>query len=265
MVDVSFIGRGSLFSPSLYKEGSERNQNMSTTKKEKLSHWESAKVDDIIQLKDEQTIGFLMEEGHENLTHGADFTIKRIRKIEAQEGKAEWLILNMEFADFQWYFIAKSNGADFDMFIYYVPDGFEDGDRQDITDKADWLMEVWEDGTELKDVSFAKEIQQGEATLFKTDGAVYGMCREDGDKSFASVVEYSTDDPEEENPLMLAIEFNELEAWSEREESVEEDEDGDVEVEVTVESGVNINEDSSYIMLLQGCRVSIGDVDLMKV
>ncbi len=238
---------------------------MSATQKEKLSHWESAKVDDIIQLTDEQTISYLMEQGHENLTHGADFTVKRIRKINAQDSKVEWLILDIEFADFLWYLVAKSNGLDFDLFIYYTSDGFVDGDRNDIIDNSDWLMEVWEDGTELKDVAFAKEIQQGEGTIFKTDGAIYGICREDGEQSFASVVEYITDDTEEENPLLLALEFNELKAWSEREESVEEDEDGDVEVEVTVESGVHINEDSSYIMLLQGCRVTLNDVDLMKV
>ena len=238
---------------------------MSVINKEKLSHWESANMDDMIQLKDEQTISYLMEQGHENLTHGADFTVKRIRKINAQDSKAVWLILDIEFSDFLWYFIAKSNGPDFDLFIYYTSDDFVDGDRNDIIDNSDWLMEVLEEGTELKDLSFAKEIQQGEGTIFKTDGAIYGICREDDDKSFATVVEYSTDDPEEENPLMLAIEFNELEAWSEREESVEEDEDGDVEVEVTVESGVNINEDSSYIMLLQGCRVALNDVDVLKV
>lgn len=241
---------------------------MSVIDKEKLSHWQSAKIDDIIQLKDEQTIGFLMEQGHENLTHGADFTIKRKRKIPSQEGNAEWLLLDIEFADFLWYLVVKSNGADFDLFVYYAPDGFVDGDRNDIIDNSDWLMEEWdEDKVELKDLSFAKEIQQDEDIIFKTNGPEYGTCVEDGDKSFVTVVEYSTDDEEVDNPLMMAIEFNQYEDFENREESeVEADDDyDDPEIEVSVESGVNIDEDSSYIMLLQGCSVTLNDVDILRV
>jgi len=242
---------------------------MAVINKESLSYWQSGKLEDLVQLKDEQTISYLMEQGVEHLSHGADFTIKRIRKITAQEGKAEWFILDIELETFSWYLIVKSNGSDFDLFVYYVPDGFVDGDRHDIVAKSNWLMEEWEQGTALKDLPFAKEIQQEEegeeGIIFKTDGAVYGICVEDEEKSFATIVEYSTDAEDEENPLMMAIEFNEIEEWSEREESQAEDDFGDIEVEVSVETGVNINEDSSYIMLLQGCRVAQGDVDILKV
>ena len=56
---------------------------MSVVEKDKLEYWQSAKIDDLIQLKDEQTISFLMGEGCDDLTHGADFTIKRKRKINS--------------------------------------------------------------------------------------------------------------------------------------------------------------------------------------
>lgn len=237
---------------------------MSVIDKEKLSHWDSVKLNDIIQLKDEQTISYLMEQGHENLTHGADFTVKRKRKINSQDGNAEWLVIDIEFADFLWYLVAKSNGSDFDLYIYYAPDGFVDGDRNDIINNSDWLMEVWEEGTELKDLPFASEIQQDENIIFKTNGPGYGTCIEDGEKSFATVVEYSTD-AEEENPLMMALEFNQIEEWEDREESLAVAAHRDIEVEVSVESGVNINEDSSYIMLLQGCSVTLNDVDVLRV
>ena len=237
---------------------------MSVIDKEKLSHWDSVKLKDIIQLKDEQTISYLMEQGHENLTHGADFTIKRKRKISSQDGNAEWLVIDIEFADFLWYLVAKSNGSDFDLYVYYAPDGFVDGDRDDILNNSEWLMEEWLDGTDLKDLPFASEIRQDEDIIFKTNGPAYGTCIEDGEKSFATVVEYSTI-AEEENPFMLALEFNQIEEWEDREESLAEDEDGDVEIEVSVASGVNINEDSSYIMLLQGCSVTLNDVDVLKV
>ena len=238
---------------------------MSVIDKEKLSHWESAKIDDIIQLKDEQTISYLMDQGHDNLTHGADFTVKRKRKIKSQDGNTEWLIFNIEFADFQWMLIVKSNKSDFDLFVYYVPDGFVDGDRNDIINNADWLLEEWdEDQVELKDVPFAEAIQQDENVIFKTNGPAYGTCIEDGDKSFVTVVEYSTD-ADEDNPLMMAVEFNEYEDYEERDESLTEDDYGDIEVEVSVESGVTINEDSSYIMLLQGCNVTLNDVDVLRI
>ena len=237
---------------------------MNVIDKEKLDHWQSAKLNDIIQLKDEQTISYLMDKGHENISHGADFTIKRKRKINSQDGNAEWIIFDIEFSDFLWYLVVKSNKSDFDLFIYYVPDGFEDGDRNDIVKKADWLMEVWEDGVELKNLSFASEIQQDENTIFKTSGAEYGTCVEDNEKSFATVVEYTTE-ADEDNPLMMALEFNQMEEWEDREESLAEDDYGDIEVEVSVESGVHINEDSSYIMLLQGCSVILNDVDVLRI
>ena len=239
---------------------------MTVSNKESLSYWSSVKLEDIIQLKDEQTISFLMDEGCENLTHGADFTIKRKRGISAQEGKAEWIILDIEYTNFTWTLIIKSNGADFDSFIYYAPDGFVDGDRNDIIENADWLMEVWEEGTELKDLSFAKEIQQGEDTIFKTSGPQYGTCFEDGDKSFATVVEYITESEDEENPLMTVIEFNQIEEYEESNPICSENEFGDIEIEgIEVEKGVNINEDSSYIMLLQGCSISVGDIDVLRI
>ncbi len=237
---------------------------MVVSNKESLSHWESAKEGDLIQLKDEQTLSYLMEQGVEHISHGADFIIKRRRRITANEGTAAWLLLDIELQEFLWCLVVKSNGPDFDLFVYYTPDGFIDGDRNDIIDNSDWLMEVWEDGTELKDLPFAKEVKQGEDVIFKTSGPQYGTCVEDNDKSFATVVEYSTDADGEENPLLMAIEYNQLEPWSEREESAAEDDYGDIEVEVSVESGVNINEDSSYIMLLQGCSVPVGDVDVLR-
>lgn len=237
---------------------------MVVSNKESLSHWDSAKIGDIIQLKDEQTLSYLMESKVENITHGADFTIKRRRRITANEGRAVWLLLDIELQEFLWCLVVKSNGPDFDLFVYYTPDGFIDGDRNDIIDNSDWLMEVWEDGTELKDLPFAKEVKQGEDIIFKTSGPQYGTCVEDNDKSFATVVEYSTDAAGEENPLLMVVEFNQLEEWSEREESLAEDDYDDIEVEVSVESGVNINEDSSYIMLLQGCSVPVGDVDVLR-
>lgn len=239
---------------------------MSVIDKEKLSHWDSVKLGDIIQLKDEQTLSFLMEQGVEHISHGADFTVKRKRKIAAHEGKGSWLMFDIELQEFLWCLIVKSNGSDFDLFVYYTPDGFIDGDRKDIIDNSDWLMEVWEnDGSELKDLPFAKEIQQEEDIIFKTSGPQYGTCVEDDEKSFATVVEYSTDVEGEENPLMMAVEFNQLEEYAKRDESLSIDEDGDVEIEVTAESGVHINEDSSYIMLLQGCSVALSDVDVLRI
>lgn len=238
---------------------------MTVVDKETFAYWDSAKLEDIVQLKDEQTIAFLMEEGHEYLSHGADFTLKRKRKIEAHDGKTKWLILDIEYSPFTWYLIIKSNGSDFDLYLYYVPDGFVDGDRKDVVENSDWLFEEFAEGTPLKDVPFALDVKQGEDVIFKTDGPQYGTLSEDGDKSFATIVEYDCDIEEEENPLLMAMELNEMQDWETSEKSFAEDEEGDIEVEVSVEGGVNINEDSSYITLLQGCRLLCGDVEILRV
>jgi hypothetical protein len=232
--------------------------------KETLSHWDSVKLDDIIQLKDELTLSYLMDQGHEDLTNGADFTVTRKRKITAQDGNAKWLIIDIGFADFTWYLVVKSDKSDFDLYVYYNADEFEDGDRTDMIEKADWLLEEWTDDKELKELEFSPEIKEGEDVIFKTDGAKYGTCLEDSDESFATVVEYATD-AEHDNPLMLALEFNQIEPWEDEEESLAEDDYGDIEVEVSVERGVNINEDSSYITLLQGCSVMLNDVDVLRI
>ena len=114
---------------------------MNSSSKDSLSYWYAAEIGDIIQLKDEQTISYLMEQGCEHISHGADFTIVRRRSISSQDSSSKWLILDIELNSFLWQLVIKSNNEDFDLYVYYTPDGFVDGDRNDILSNSDWLME----------------------------------------------------------------------------------------------------------------------------
>ena len=112
---------------------------------------------------------------------------------------------------------------------------------------------------------FAIEIQQGDDVIFKTDGPQFGVCTEEKNKSFATIVEYSTDSSEETNPLLMAIELNKIEKCISKEKEVFEDCFGNEVTSITSIEDIEINEDSSYIMLLQGYSVLSCDVDLLRI
>ncbi len=237
---------------------------MFTVNKEKMSYWENTKIGDLIQLSDEQTISFLMDNGCENLDHGADFEVTRKRIITAQNSSSSWLLIDISLKDFLWYVIVKSTGAEVDVKVCYMPDNFTEGNRQDLLNNdLHWIFEQPDDKDDfdLAELPFSSTIEEDEgAVVFSTEGSEYGECREGGDRSFATVVEYVTQS-DIENPEMIIFEFNNVEEWSNTEES-EEDYDGDVEVEET--NGVDIDQESSFIVLLQGCMVNLNDIKLLK-
>jgi len=238
---------------------------MITTDKNEVSYWENIQLKDLIQLSDEQTIEYLMEKGHKNIEHGADFTVTRKRVITAQQGPSKWFVFDISFANFVWILVVKTVGADFDLKIYYIPDDFVEGNRDDVLDNDfAWLFDEPENLDDYKssELSFAKEIEEDDNVLFISDGLIYGECREGAEKSFATVVEYSTTS-DLENPNMMILEFNNIEEWSEK-EVVEVEDEGYEGAEVTVTQGVNIDEENSFITLLQGCKVNMNDVSLLK-
>ena len=235
---------------------------MITIDKTKIAYWEEVELGDLIQLSDEQTIADLMDDGCQNIEHGADFEVTRIRKIASQQGSAHWLIFDISLSNFQWVVVVKSVDVDLDVKVYYTPDDFKDGNRQDMMDNDNlWLFESVDniDSSMLSELSFASQIEEGEDTIYITTGSEFGECREGDDKSFATITEYLTED-DVENPELMILEFNDVEEWSNTEE--QEDDFGDVMVEHS--SGVTINEESSFITFLQGCRVDLKDIKLLK-
>ncbi len=234
-----------------------------TANKEKMSYWENANIGDLIQLSDEQTISFLMDNGCENLDHGADFEIKRKRVITAQDGPARWLLLDISLKDFLWYVVVKSTGAEVDVKVCYIPDNFTEGNRQDLLDNdLHWIFGEPEDeeNFDVAKLAFSPTIEEEEGVIFSTEGSEYGECSEGSERSFTTITEYLSTS-EMDNPEMILLEFNNIEEWSNEEES-DEDDFGDVEVEET--GGVDIDTESSFIILLQGCMVHLNDIKLLK-
>ncbi|MHA1469525.1 MAG: hypothetical protein ACTSSP_03055 [Candidatus Asgardarchaeia archaeon] len=238
--------------------------------KEKVAQWQQLKIDDIVQLSDEQTLSFLMDEGHKDIANGADFTIKRRRVITCQDAPIKWIILDIEFGDILWYLIVKIIKHEFELKIMYIPDDFEEGNRADMLDSgSDWVFEKADfENCELPSLVFSQKIFQNddgqdEDIVYVTEGPRYGLCMEDGEKSFATVVEYETKS-DCENPESLTLEFNNVQEWRDEEESLELDAYGDVEIETEITEGIDVDEENSFITFLQGCKVNINDVKLWK-
>ena len=188
---------------------------MLTTDKNEISYWENIQINDLIQLSDEQTIEYLMGEGVEHIEHGADFTVTRKRVITAQDGPTKWFIYNICLADFVWFVVVKAAGVDFDVKIYFLPGGFEEGNRDDIIDNDfAWLFEEPEDtdNYESSKLAFTSEFEEDDDTIFKVEEVVYGECKEGSEKSFATVVEYLTSS-DIENPEMMVLELNNVAEW----------------------------------------------------
>lgn len=235
---------------------------MITTDREKFSYWEGAKIKDLIQLSDEQTISYLMENGCDNIEHGADFEIRRIRNIKATNSSSRWIVMDISLKDFVWFVIVKTADSEVDIKVFYIPDDFQEGSRQDILD-ADfrWLFEEPEDldNYDPMKLNFPSKIEEDNDVVFETEGAEYGDCWEGEERSFSTIVEYFTES-DIENPEMIILEFNNIKEWSNEEEN--EDDFGNIEVKT--DSGVLIDEENSFVTFMQGCKVNISDIKLLK-
>ena len=235
---------------------------MDTTDKEKLAYWEDVQVGDLIQLSDEQTISYLMENLCKNIDHGADFEVKRIRKITAQNSSALWFLFDISFSNFMWFVVVKSMDINLDIKVYYAPDDFETGNRQDMMDSDSlWLFESRDniDSSILPQLGFASQIEEGEDTVYCTNGSEFGECKEGDERSFATITEYITES-DVENPELMIVEFNNVEELSDSEE----DETDDETAEHSTILGVNVDEENSFIIFLQGCKVNPNDIKLLK-
>lgn len=214
--------------------------------KRKVGCWENLKVDELVTLKDEQTLEFLMEQGVSGIANGADFTVKRRRVINSQDGSCQWIILDIELGEVYWFLIVKSYGEDFDINVCFMADGIPDGSRFELAEADSMFIfdvpETEEDEeVDPYELDYVTDFEDGDGVQFKTSGPVYGTSKEaNEDDSFATVVEYNAD-KDCENPLAMIMEFNAVE-----------EEDGE------------INNSSSYLFMVQGCQVSLGDVELLK-
>ena len=68
-----------------------KEQKVITQDKTKFEYWQSIKLEELVELKDEQTISYLMEQGCGDIVHGADFTVKWSPPGRAKYRGFEWL------------------------------------------------------------------------------------------------------------------------------------------------------------------------------
>jgi hypothetical protein len=217
-------------------------------------YWDSIKVGSIVQLDDQQTLEFLIEKGFEGIEHGADFEVKRIKDISEQDNLAIWRIIYIEFKEILWYLVIKMIDGENQLRIYYQPDDFDCGNREDmINNYSEYLFKHIEDmdNCNLNDLEFADSIMDHEFE-YTSEGVFYGASVEDGKEDFATVVEYATD-TECENPYLLVLELCNVETIEQY------DEDDDV-----CGSETDIDFNNGFIMLLQGCDVNINDIEVLN-
>jgi len=212
---------------------------------QQANFWQKVTVGQIIELKDQQTIEYLMNQGLGIQEHGADFEVTRERRIKSQDGLIEWLLFDIKCEEIQWYLIVKVVGDDFDVKIYEPFDSTcEEGDRNDLLDQEfDYIFEASDsEDFNLYDLGYVKYFEiygpKEEEITYEQDGLFFGTCVEGNTEDFATVVEY-TSDVECENPDIFILEAN----------AVDEDE--------------KINNQASIITFLQGCEVNLNEIEVM--
>lgn len=226
-------------------------------KKYTSEYWENIAVGDIIQLTDEQTIEHLLDQGKNDVEHGADFEVKRIKDITEQQGLAKWKFVYIELDEILWFLVIKFLGEDVEIRIYYQPDDFECGTKADLVNSDfQWLFEEPKDTDNYNpaDLDFTQEIEQDDGSVFTTEAIMFGESKEDGDTDFATIIEYSTE-AECDNPNILILEL----CSTSKETDVEETELGTI-----TETDVEIDSDNGFVMLLYGCPAKISEVELLK-
>ncbi|MCD6436577.1 MAG: hypothetical protein J7L15_09405 [Clostridiales bacterium] len=215
--------------------------------KRKLQCWKDIKVGELITLKDEQTLEFLMGEGVDNIANGADFFVKRKRAIQIRSG-AKWLIFDIALGEeFLWYLVVSSMDNAFDVSVCFMPQFVPEGDRWDFKEQnCLWLFDVdkaeaeakAEETIDMLSLDFVSNFEDKDGISFSTSGPIYGTLIESGEKdSFATIVEYEAKGVE--NPFVYVVEQNNI------------NDEGAIE-------------DSSYIFMIQGCHISLSDLEILK-
>lgn len=207
------------------------------------------KVGDIVTLKDEQTILDLMKSGVDDAANGVDAAITRIRKFKNDELNVHWVLCDLEYSNQsnELFLVAKIAGDSMDIRVFFIPDDFTPGSRNDLlNDDAYWLFQEPKDlenfiPSELKFSEVINQIIDDEEINYKSkNGEIYGEVVEHpgGDEEFATIMEWVAD-IECENPEIICFEIGGL------------DEDGDP------------IPDGGFVLFFQGASIGVNDLEIM--
>ncbi len=215
--------------------------------KDNPDFWRRMKPKSIVTLSDAQSLQDSMDEGKGPKPR--DYVVKEIQSIKESSGLAEWLFFRLEGGSQPLWLMAKIVDRDMDVRIYFEAPGFAPGNRRDVLDAGmDWLFQPPPDRSDfgLNDLAYTTEIsfteESGKVVPFrrKPQGDLYGEStylpkRSGIDKLLTAVVEYGAVS-ECDNPELVLI-----------------------------EAGDENSPEGGYIMLFQGCKANLTEVDVLNI
>lgn len=205
--------------------------------------WKYITVGQSIILSDEQAVEDALKA--KNGTTEMDYIIKSIRHIEDEDTGIVWRFFQLESEDNIW-FLVKIVDQEFDLRVYFEPDDFAQGDREDlIKNECHWVFEEPDNLSDFKlnDLEFTKLFTMGDDEdeveySIKPVGMLTGMVTNDPpskgiDNSMACVVEYHTGAEVQNTEAMF------------------------------IEIGGEESESGGFIMMLMGNPISQEDVEVL--
>lgn len=224
-------------------------------KKETIEYWNKIKVGSIIQLDDTQTLEFLLNEGMPVSSNGADFEVVRLKELSLNDGSVKFKLVYIQLKDIVWYLAVWNIEGEIKLKIYYEPDWFNVGSREDMLENEFYhLFEAPDDEENVivEDLSFSTTIDDEDVVYNSLLGVMFGSSIEDGEEDFATVVDLFTEDETEDTDLLI-IELCNATVHEQL------DEDG-----YTVDDPiVDIDHSNSFITYLKGCSVELNDVEVL--
>jgi len=223
-------------------------------KKYTAEYWNKIKIGSIIQLDDTQTLEFLLEEGMPVSDNGADFEVARIKELSLNDGSVKMKLVWMQLKEIVWYLVVHEVDGEIKLKIYYEPDWFNVGNREDMHENdCQFLFEAPEDeDAEPEELSFATAIEDEGIEYKSFLGVMFGTSLEDGTEDFVSVVDLSTDTECDDTDLLIIELCN---------ATVEEQlDDEGYTIDDTI---VHIDHLNSFVMYLKGCSVEMNDVEVL--
>lgn len=219
-------------------------------------YWNKIKVGSIIQLDDTQTLEFLIEQGKKVSSNGADFEVVRVKDISLNDGSIKMKVVYIQLDDIVWYLIVHNVEGEIKLKIYYQPDDFVFGNREDLLEnECFYLFDAPEDEENVvaEDLVFTTHWEE-DATIYKSLlGVTYGTSTEAGEKDdFVTVVQMATEIECDDTDLLI-IELCNVEVKEQL------DNDGYTEGEPIVD----IDSSNSWVMFLRGCSVEMNDVEVL--
>ncbi|HUX22159.1 MAG TPA: hypothetical protein VMW69_13035 [Spirochaetia bacterium] len=187
--------------------------------KQDPEYWSSIREGDFVSLTDYQSIAA-------SGAGGKDYPVKQVRLVvipdkESGNTVAEYRIHELTSEDKQvLYFVVVRVGAEFELRVYFLPQGFSIGTRDRLIDLGQtWFFLPPPDpddfiSSELEyapypDVPPVEENGAAEKRDFEPGGfghPIYGYYRTEGEEVPVIIIEYSTPGEQVLNPLILILE-----------------------------------------------------------